>query len=96
MWHLRDRPPDPDIAKPMRLTLITHQLNRRTLHLVVHVDVGLGRRDALVAGERSQNSHTDAFACQRCDEAASAGMARSSIDASVAIKAVEGLTQRIG
>ena len=51
--------------------MLTDQLNRRTLHFIIHIDVGLRRSNRFMPSKGSQHPHADAFAGQRSYEAAS-------------------------
>ena len=67
------------------LIILANQLDSSTLHRIVYVDIGLCCGDAFVASQGSKDSDPDAFARQRRDDAASAGMTGRSITASTPI-----------
>lgn len=74
---------------------VSDELDRSPLHVVVHVDVGLRRRNAAMPSKRCQYTNADTLAGQRCDERAASAMATSAIDAGIPIQPVKVLAKRV-
>ena len=58
----------------------SYQLHRPPLHVVVHVDIGLGDGDGPVSRQTRQHPYPDAFVCQIGDEGTPSTVATGSRD----------------